>query len=240
MFRLAVLSLTGAVESMSTGLIAGLEHVQVNFMMPRYFSLTFSIGLALQVITFGLLVVLQLSNLDAKTVSASRTTRICKQPATIAGILAVVVTVPMMMFSEIKFGNDYKDHSGDSKTGIVLPQSDLEWLKTQIRSEELQVMVLTGFWDLWPQVFVLRSDGLESIALEDLPWFPNLQPDLGDALGSDRSLVVYIFPKPDCVTTTRAALKAHASSNRNLILRERYTTEDGRFIWLIQNDRISS
>lgn len=238
--RLAVLSLTGALMSMSTGLIVGLEHVQTNLMMPRYFSLTFSIGLALQVVAFGVLVLLQFPKLDVKTVSASRTLQIRTWQLATAGLTSFVVTLPMLMFSEIKFGKDYKDHSGSSKAGFVLPRNDLEWLKTKIRNEEQQVMVLTGFWDLWPQVFALRRDGLESIALEDIPRFSNLQSDLGDALGSDRSMVVCISREPDCVTTTRDALEAHDSVNRDLTVRERYTTEDGRFIWLIQNDHIPS
>ena len=238
--RLAVLSLTGAVMSLSTGLIVGLEHVQANLMMPRYFSLTFSIGLALQVVTFGVLVLLQFPKLDVKTVAASRTLQIRTWQLATAGLIAVVVTLPMLMFSEITFGKDYKDHSGGSKAGFVLPRNDLEWLKTKIRNEEQQVMVLTGFWDLWPQVFALRRDGLDVLALEDSSRFDKLQPGLEDALGGERSLVVCISREPACVTTTRVALEAHESVNRDLTVRERYTTEDGRFIWLIQNDRVSS
>jgi hypothetical protein len=238
--RLAVLSLTGALMSMSTGLIVGLEHVQANQMMPRYFSLTFSIGLALQVVAFGVLVLLQFPKLDVKTVAASRTLQIRTWQLATAGLIVVVVTLPMLMFSEITFGKDYKDHSGGSKAGFVLPRNDLEWLKTKIRNEEQQVMVLTGFWDLWPQVFALRRDGLDVLALQDFSGFDKLQPGLEDKLGSDSSLVVCISREPDCVTTTRDALEAHDSVNRDLTVRERYTTEDGRFIWLIQNDHIPS
>jgi hypothetical protein len=204
--RLAMLSGAGLLVSLGVIPIAMLKHVQANFMMPRYFSTTITLGLLLQ---FLVVVAMCYRLFERKRAMSPK--KLTNSRALTFGrytvLLGFTVTAIFVATIPLGFGLDYRDQSGKSKTGNPLDTDIVGRLGKLETTHGLPVLISLGFWDTYPTVFLLQLQRQGVLALDDEPIFDVHQKNFASVLASREFYAVCRPRFSTCVQGLGAALQ---------------------------------
>ena len=214
-----VLCASGATMVAGTVLITALEHVQANQLMPRYFSLTFALGLFVQVLS--LVAVVPLPHINHQL-------HLGQRAAWLFGVLFVASTL-FALRTPIEFGRDYKDQSGSSKQAVVMPASDIERVRTELLGKQ-PILVVANFWDVWPNSFLMQRAGLTVAAMENAPAYDVRQKGFADLLESESLTMLCLLrddAEGDCVDLVEESFANHRLMPGTLTVLESWKIDGG-------------
>jgi len=204
--KLVALGVAGFVVSVSVVPIAALRHVQANLMMPRYFSTLITIGLLVQFLVVVALAWILLERRTAMRFPSNATKLLAV--AKLVAVVTAVVSVGGVSVLPLGFGLDYRDQSGNRKTGAPLVTLTRDQLREMQAASGRPIVVFVDFWNLYPSIFLLQHEGVRAFALESPPIFDVHQAGFKDLLRSRNFIVVCGERNMPCNASLQAVLDA--------------------------------
>lgn len=146
--------------------IAAVNHVSLNFYMPRYFGIPLLFGALIPFLMLSGWLSRRL-HLVALPLQWVRAERFAALALGAFGLVGASLLVPQ----QIGYGTGQRDAMGFVTTGNAMSVSELELVKT-ITGMEFS-FVAGSYWDIWPTVFELRTKGVEILGLTYRAEFQN-------------------------------------------------------------------
>jgi len=150
-----IIALASLYLVLSTVLVVGIDHIHDNLLDPRYFSMGYLVSIT--VACSGVFAVL--SNFLERLNIGNRLPSLWVYKA--LGITIAVISTWTFFHSEVGFGDNSTNVHGHNKTGTVLDPGVYESLSKDHKIE----FVAGGFWDVWPTVWLWRSEGIDILGL---------------------------------------------------------------------------
>jgi hypothetical protein len=228
---LVALGTAGWVMTSSIVVITALAHVQANQLMPRYFSLVAATGLLLQILVVSVAIPIPHSTWQ-RVFSSRRAANSLSwlQRISHTTLAFIFVSSLLIMFrTPIEFGRDYKDQSGGSKQAVVMNQSDIKRVQTEL-VEQSPVLLVANFWDAWPNAFLLQKIGVQVVVMENAPAYDERQKGFRDVVNSGSLTMVCILrddAEGDCTDLVAESYRNHQLTPRSMNTIQTWALERG-------------
>lgn len=196
--------------------IVALKHVQLNWMMPRYFATTLMMGLLLQSLTLFAGGMLLWWRYRPKAQPRCTAVSLPKR-VEFALIFGWGVIMTGLLTSNLGFGLNYRDQSNNLKAGTSFSEETISQLERFRQGYNEPLFVFIDYWNLYPSIFRLQEAGVETLALEGVPIFDVQQAGFKKALDSRRFAIICDRRNSPCEENIRNVLESRGLRNIEVV-----------------------